>query len=274
MADEMMNKELEKTVADCAGIARILWEKGWAEGNAGNISVDVTTCVPTTLYNFNRFPFTEREIGLAELSGRSFLVSGTGSRMRDLAVDPHKNAFIMRIVESLDGYHTLWGGHVENGGEPTSEIATHLVIHQFLQRIGSRDTTVIHTHPTELIALTHKAGVSEAALNRILWAMHPETKVLVPAGVGVVPYGIPGSDALAASTVKALGNHSIAVWEMHGCVAVGPGLHETLDLIDVANKSAAIFLLCKGSGMEPEGLTAEQIAELEGLAGQGRNRGE
>jgi len=274
MADNLTNKDLEKVVAECAEVARLMWEKGWAEMNAGNISVDVTEFVPETLYDLNRFTFAEAEIDQRELAGRSILVSGAGSRMRDLAADPSRFAYILRVSDKLDGYHKLWGGRYGESNKPTSEFSTHLAIHQAFRQKSAPEKAVIHTHPSELIALTHKAGLTEDALNRLLWSMHPEMKILVPRGVGYVPFQLPGSRTLARATLKALEGHDIVLWEKHGCLAVGSGMREALDLIEIVNKSARIHLLCKSAGMEPEGLAPEQLAELEKMSRKKEGRGE
>jgi rhamnulose-1-phosphate aldolase len=45
-------------------------------------------------------------------------------------------------------------------------------------------------------------------------------------------------------------------------VAVGRDLFEAFDLVDTADKAAEIYLLCRGAGQEPQGLSPEQLAEL------------
>ena len=92
--------------------------------------------------------------------------------------------------------------------------------------------------------------------------MHPEVKVFLPEGVGFAPYRCPGSSELAAATVEALRDHRLCLWEKHGCVAVGPDVVEAFDLIDTADKAAEIYLLCRGAGHEPQGLSPEQLDEL------------
>jgi ribulose-5-phosphate 4-epimerase/fuculose-1-phosphate aldolase len=44
-----LEQELEKIIKDTAEVARILWEMGWAESSAGNISVNVTEHIPEGL---------------------------------------------------------------------------------------------------------------------------------------------------------------------------------------------------------------------------------
>ncbi|MCI0523607.1 MAG: class II aldolase/adducin family protein [Bacteroidales bacterium] len=122
---------------------------------------------------------------------------------------------------------------------------------------------VMHTHAKELIALTQiKELCDEKRLNSLLWGMHPETKLLVPDGVGFVPYFIPGTTAPGEATVRALEKHDIALWEKHGVFAIGTKPNETFDLIDILTRSVSIYFLCRSAGKEPEGLTDGQIEEL------------
>ena len=36
------NKKIAKIITEVAGLANYLWQKGWAERNAGNISVNLS----------------------------------------------------------------------------------------------------------------------------------------------------------------------------------------------------------------------------------------
>ena len=173
-------------------VAEYLWERGWAERNAGNISVDITGLVRQNGDKFNGFPKSTTKISEEQLAGRCFLVTATGSRLRELARQPEKNLLMISITDELDGYHCLWGGE---GAEvrPTSEFVSHLKIHGFLRRNNFRQKAIIHTHPSYLIALTHIEQYNrQDALNHLLWTMHPEVKICLPEGVRLAPYRCPG----------------------------------------------------------------------------------
>ncbi len=253
---------LAPAIAELADTAQHLWDKGWAERNGGNISVEVTEALASVVGGRHQEPFRHHAVPHPELAGRSFLVTGAGTRMRDVAKEPAANCCVLRASDRLDGYATLWGGE-RPGFQPTSELASHLAVHALLLRAGRQQKAFLHTHPDDLIALTHLPQYGdERALNQLLWSMHPEVKIVIPEGIGFAPYRPPGSDALADVTLAALAEHRVAVWEKHGCVAVGAGPAEAFDLIDTVNKAAGICFLCKGAGFEPEGLTRNQVAEL------------
>lgn len=249
-------------ISEVAEVAGLLWQRGWAERNAGNISVclkDLPKSDFPAHYQRTDIPLPERA---GDVAGMSFFITATNHRMRDLAHKPMENALIIRITEDGAAYNII--SHIgPTELRPTSELASHLAIHSLIIRRGTAHRVVMHTHAKELIALTQiKELCDEKRLNSLLWGMHPETKLLVPDGVGFVPYFIPGTTALGEATVKALEKHDIALWEKHGVFAIGTNPHETFDLIDILTRSASIYFLCRSAGKEPEGLTDSQIEEL------------
>ncbi|MFH1175810.1 MAG: rhamnulose-1-phosphate aldolase [Acidobacteriota bacterium] len=248
---------LDLLLAEAAEAARYLWEKGWAESNAGNISVDATEAVGAPEIGGGA---VERLLApLVELGGRTFWVSAAGSRMRDLARAPRRHSGLLQLTPDGAGLAIIWA---EQGFRPTSELPSHLAIHAFLRRRCAPQKAIIHTHPTELIALSHLPATSEEQLNRLLWRMIPEAMVSVPEGLGLVPFHLPGSQQLAEATERALGRHRVVLWEKHGALAIGSDPIEAFDLIDTLNKSAQLYLACKAAGFAPRGLSEEQLAEL------------
>ena len=121
----------------------------------------------------------------------------------------------------------------------------------------------VHTHPIELIAMTHcpKFLEKDVATN-MLWSMIPECRIIVPKGVGIVPYEIPGTLDLARATIKQLEKHDVVFWEKHGILAVGEDLIECFDAIDTLSKSAQIYFSARMAGYEPAGMTDKQLDDL------------
>lgn len=256
-----LNKELQKLVHDIGEVGHYLWERGWAEKNAGNISVEVTDLIEKRGQAFDDYPKVKREISEAICGGRCFFVTASGSRMREIVDRPEEKMIMLYICDELDGYRVLWGGGA--GARPTTEFASHLKLHSFLFENNPSQKAIVHTHPSHLIALTHiELYCEEKAINRLLWSMHPELKMFLPEGIGLAPYRCPGTEELAEVTLAALQEHRIVLWEKHGCLATGADVMEAFDLIDMINKAAQIFLLCRCAGYEVQGLTENQIKEL------------
>jgi rhamnulose-1-phosphate aldolase len=262
------NHSLKDVIFEVAEIAEYLWQRGWAERNAGNISVNITGMIGEHLSKLDTFPSFDLPQPYPELAGKYFFVSGTGKRMRDLAREPLRNALIICIDDNGSRYHILSRdeGHI-SGFKPTSELPTHLGIHRMIIQRNSNEKVVIHTHANELVALTQiEKFCNEESLNKLLWGMHPETMVFIPQGVGFVPYVTPGTEQIAEATLKALENHNVVIWEKHGVFAIGSNAFDTFDLIDILGKSAKIFFLVRSSGYKPQGLTDEQLAVLKELS--------
>ena len=254
--------KLKKLVAEVQKLGGHLWEKGWAEKNAGNVSVRVTDLFPQTAPQ--KGAFVPRPIAQADLAGDCFLVTATGARFRDVAVDPERWSSVVRVAKDLSGFQLLWGGKA-TGWAPTSELPSHLKIHSLLKKSGGRDKAVLHTHPTELVALTHLPDLPKGqGFTDLLWSMIPEVKMYTPGGAALAPYWTPGTEELANLTLEVLKTGAeCVVWEMHGTLSVGPGPMEAFDVVDVCNKAAQVYLLARGAGVIPKGMTEAQLAEIE-----------
>jgi len=259
------NKKIAKIITEVAGLANYLWQKGWAERNAGNISVNLTECMADIEFELAHYPMFHLERSYESLANLYFFVTGTGKRMRDLAISPMKNACIIKMNNKGNAYHiiTMKSRNLYNF-RPTSELPTHLAVHNLLVMTGSKNKAVVHTHPNELVAMTQIPRFQQAEiLNKTLWGMHPEAFVFVPRGVFMVPYILPGSTRIADATVKGFQKgHEVVIWEKHGAFAIGETVSDAFDMIDILSKSAQIWFMAKQSGNEPEGLNDEQLAEL------------
>ena len=258
-----LTPKVKYRIETVAVVGRALWERGWAPKNAGNISVDITGTADIRTSDISKYPYRPLESACPELAGTILLVTGAGSRMRDVAHQPTKELCIIQIAGDGRGYFFLWGDMANVSLSPTSELPTHLSIHRLLKQQGGTNKAVLHTHPDELIALSMIPEYDdEQKLNALLFSMHAESVIVNHRGIGLVPYLLTGTEELAAKTVSSLEHHPIVLWKNHGCMAVGQDVQEAFDLIDVTNKSAQLFFLCRRAGYEPRGLTADQIEEL------------
>lgn len=251
-----LKREIEK-IAEVAGY---LWQNGWAERNGGNITVNVTDLVDDEIRQMPAISDV-KQIGctLPHLKGCYFYCKGTGKRMRDLARWPMDNGSVIRILDDCSSYVII----ADNEVMPTSELPSHLTVHAHLIETGSAYKATVHTHPIELVAMSHnRAFLGKDVLTNILWSMIPETKAFCPLGLGVVPYELPGSNKLAESTLKELEEYDVVLWEKHGVFAKGLDVMDAFDQIDVLSKSAKIYIDSKCMGYEPEGMSQEQMAEM------------
>ncbi|MBQ3635241.1 MAG: rhamnulose-1-phosphate aldolase [Bacteroidales bacterium] len=251
---------LKAEVEKVAEVAGYLWQNGWAERNGGNITVNVTDYVDDAIRAMK--PISEvKQIGkqLKNLKGCYFYCKGTGKRMRDLARWPMDNGSIIRILDDCSSYVII----ADNAVMPTSELPSHLTVHDHLIEKGSKYRATVHTHPIELVAMSHnKKFLGKDVLTNILWSMIPETKAFCPLGLGIIPYQLPGSNQLADATLKELDDYDVVLWEKHGVFAQGLDVMDAFDQIDVLSKSAKIYIDSKAMGFEPEGMSQEQMKEM------------
>lgn len=252
--------QLAAEVNKVAEVAGYLWQKGWAERNGGNITVNVTNFVDEAIKALPAISdVLPIGITLPHLKGGYFYCKGTGKRMRDLARWPMDNGSIIRILDDCASYVII----ADNPVQPTSELPSHLAVHNRMLEVGSPYNATVHTHPIELVAMSHtKKFLQKDVLTRLLWSMIPETKAFCPLGLGVVPYELPGSEALANATMRELEDYDVVLWEKHGVFAKGLDVMDAFDQIDVLVKSADIYVKAKCMGFEPDGMSDEQMKEM------------
>ena len=255
------NPALAADIAQVAEAAGYLWQKGWAERNGGNITVNITDKIDSALKHKDAIagPFAiGRE--LPHLKGCWFFCKGTNRRMRDLARWPMDNGSIIRITDDCAHYEIV----ADNPVMPTSELPSHLAVHDYLIAKGSPYKASLHTHPIGLVAMTHNpAFLEKDVLTRLLWSMIPATKAFCPRGLGIVPYRLPGSDDLAKATIASIDdNYDVVAWEKHGVFAVDTDIMAAFDQIDVLEKASDIYLHARAMGFVPDGMSDAQMQEI------------
>jgi len=252
---------MERLLEEGVRTTRALWQKGWAERNAGNLSVrleaeDEVPGPPRTDGDWRPIGASVPEVG-----GERFLFTGTGTFMRNVELEPPRDLGAIDVDPAGERFRVVWG--YERGGLPTSELPPHLRAHAARRgATGGADRAVIHTHPQNLIALTYALPLDTASLTRLLWEMHTECIVVFPAGCGFVPWRLPGSDDLARATAEVLSRRTMAVWQHHGIVAAGPDLDHAFGLIETAEKAAEIYLKAAALGPVERRLTTRQLTAL------------
>ena len=260
ISTKMLPDGAKISLKDVSRVAEYLWNREWAERNAGNISIDLTAYfdpgdVPSET-PFFPFPFPEDAANL------TLFVTGSGCYLRFLIHTIDEASAIIRINSDATGYYIIWGGQTDDF-KPTSELITHIKIHCFNRINRPLQKAVLHTHPLELIVLSHHdLFKDEEKFNHSLWKMCPEIRVFVPKGIFCAPYIITGSEALADTTISGLKKRDVILWEKHGALATGETIEKAFDYLDVANKGAKMLLMAWSAGFEPKGLTKEEMKDL------------
>ncbi len=234
-----------------------------SEAAAGNISI----CVRWPLELRARFPLVET-IALPQpvpdLAGATFLVSGSGRRLREIIDDPA--ASIGGVVVNPDGQtaelHLAYGRRFQR---VTSEFNSHLAVHaDQIRASGTNFHAVIHAQPPHLTYLSHVPAYQDTAyLNHHLLRWQPETIIQLPEGIGFIPFKLPGSPALMAANVEALRRHRIVVWAKHGVMARSDiSVKRAADRIEYAETGAHYEYLNLTAGEPAPGLSVDEIRAI------------
>lgn len=254
---EAVQRELRKV----SKVAGYLWQREWAERNAGNISMNLSSFFAKEDVQDvgEEVPFNFPE----GMGGFVIYITGTGCYLRDLIDHIEEVSCILRINEKSNAYAIIWGGK-QDGFGPTCELISHASIHLFNSINQPENLAVVHTHPLELTCLSHHDLFdNEEELNRQVWMMCPEVKVFVPKGIHCTPYALSSTEDLAKVTIEAFKTRNVSLWEKHGATATAPDVEKAWDFLDVANKGAKLLMMCWASGFKPKGLSNEQLKELE-----------
>ena len=234
-----------------------------SEGAAGNISI----CLGWRVELRTRFPRVE-EIELPEpvpeLAGMTFLVTGSGRRLREIIDEP--SASIACVVVGASGRTgQMYSAYNRRFQRLTSEFNSHLAVHyDQIKASGTNFHAIIHAQPMHLTYLSHVPRYQdETFLNTHLLRWQPETIVNLPEGIGFVPFHVPGSAALMAATVASLRSHRIVIWAKHGVMARSDiSVKRAADRVEYAETAAKYEIFNLSTGEIGEGLSIDEIRAI------------
>ncbi|MEY8562558.1 rhamnulose-1-phosphate aldolase [Eggerthellaceae bacterium 3-80] len=218
-------------------------QAGWHEGNGGNLSYRLTEEeVANTRSYFYTTPssWVTMDRAFTNLAGEYFAITSAGCSMKNVALDQKRFVGIIELDSSGGAWRVVWG--FKDGGQPTSELLSHLECHSVRKRVtGGVSRVVYHAHPTSVIALSKLTGPDAGRLSNELWRAMTECVLFFPEGVGAVPTSVPGSDELASQTTQAMEEFAAVVWVNHGLLSTGAGFDEVFGLESVIVKAADII---------------------------------
>jgi rhamnulose-1-phosphate aldolase len=256
-------KYMQKILDEIKKITSDMARKGWAESNGGNVSLRLNEEYRSFFNDFQ--PKKEQvklPITMPAIANERFLVSGTGRFLRNVEIAPEKNMGVIEIDNKGESYQLLWG--FEPTGAPTSELPAHLMSHcSIKEKTNNKSFALIHTHPTNVIALTYAvANLDTKSLSRLLWESHAECMVVFPQGIEFLPWMMAGSIELGKATANALFSRDLAVWQFHGICGCGRNLDQAFGRIDVAEKAAEICLRVMSAGGAKQTLSEAQLRAI------------
>ena len=234
-------KEMCKTASN-------MYRLGWDERNGGNISYLLKEEEVAEYLDLNKVIRTIPLMGVNEvdfdaspLEGKIFIVTGTGKYFKNVEDDPETNLGIVRIGKGGKEVELLWG--YKDGGRPTSEFPAHMMSHIARLSVDHENRVVMHSHPTNTLAMNYVHELDEKKFTHTLWEMCTECIVVFPDGVGVLPWMLCGTTEIGVATANKMKEFRLVVWAMHGIYGAGKTLDETFGLIETVEKAAQIYML-------------------------------
>ncbi len=234
-------KEMCKTASN-------MYRLGWDERNGGNISYLLKEEEVKEYLDLNKVIRTIPLMGVNEvdfdaspLEGKIFIVTGTGKYFKNVEDDPETNLGIVRIGKKGKEVELLWG--FADGGRPTSEFPAHMMSHIARLSVDPENRVVMHSHPTNTLAMNFVHELDEKKFTHTLWEMCTECIVVFPDGVGVLPWMLCGTTEIGVATAAKMKEFRLVVWAMHGIYGAGKTLDETFGLIETVEKAAQVYML-------------------------------
>lgn len=235
-------------VREMCKTASNMYRLGWDERNGGNISYLLKEEEVAEYLDFKKVIRTIPLMGVNEvdfdaspLEGKIFIVTGTGKYFKNVEDDPETNLGIVRIGKGGKEVELLWG--FKDGGRPTSEFPAHMMSHMARLSVDPENRVVMHSHPTNTLAMNFVHELDEKKFTHTLWEMCTECIVVFPDGVGVLPWMLCGTTEIGVATAKKMKEFRLVVWAMHGIYGAGKTLDETFGLIETVEKAAQIYML-------------------------------
>ena len=225
-----------------------MYRLGWDERNGGNISYLLKEEEVAEYLDLNNvlrvIPLMgvyEVDFDASPIEGKIFIVTGTGKYFKNVEKDPETNLGIVRIGKGGKNVELLWG--FKDGGRPTSEFPAHMMSHMARLSVDPENRVVMHSHPTNTLAMNYVHELDEKKFTHTLWEMCTECIVVFPEGVGVLPWMLCGTTEIGKATAEKMKEFRLVVWAMHGIYGAGKTLDETFGLIETVEKAAQIYML-------------------------------
>lgn len=229
-------------VEEMKKITANMYRLGWDERNGGNISYMLDEKEVAEYLDLNNVIRTiPTGFDAKELIGKIFIVTGTGKYFKNVEYDPENNLGIIRIAADGTTAELLWG--YADGGKFTSELPAHLMSHISRLSVDPENRVVIHSHPTNTLAMNYVHELDEKKFTHTLWEMCTECIVVFPDGVGVLPWMLCGTNEIGEATAEKMKEFRLVIWAMHGIYGAGKNLDEAFGLIETVEKAAQIYML-------------------------------
>ena len=213
---------------------------GWHECHGGNLTYRAAK-EELAGVEFKGREWVPIEKQLENLAGEYFIVTGSGKTMRNAEIYPEDTLGVIEMNEDGTAWRIVWG--LENNGGPTSELPAHLMCQSVKKETtNGKYRFVYHAHPANVIALSFVLPINDEIFTRELWEMEPECAMIFPAGMGVLPWMVPGTEEIAELTCEKMREYDVVLWAQHGLFVSGETFDSTFGLMNTVEKGSEILV--------------------------------
>lgn len=233
-------------------------QMGWHERNAGNISFRLNREeIALVKDNFSlKHEWNILAEPVTSMAGEYVFTTVSGSYFIDMNHDSENKFCICEISKDGSAYRIVWGGT-----KPTSELCGHLMsLGELKKRNGGR--AVYHCHPANIVALSYVLPCDDKNVSEAIWESETECAFVLPQGIGVVGFYVPGSIELAKATAEKVKKYDAVLWSYHGVFACGDSIASAFGLAHAIEKAAEIKLKVLSTGLPMVGKITRGQQEL------------
>lgn len=248
-------------IQEMIDITANMYRLGWDERNGGNISYLLEE---TEVSKFVNIENILREISIEfdarELEGKYFLVTGSGKYFRNIIKSPQDNLGLIRVAYGGKKLELLWG--FNNNAAPTSELPSHFMSHIARLKVDPQNKVIMHCHASHLLSMTFTHTLNEKDFTRTIWQMCTESLVVLPDGISIIPWMVPGTKEIGEATARKMKETRLVIWPQHGVYGAGKDIDEAFGLIETAEKAAEVYTYVNAQGKIIQSITDENLKKL------------
>lgn len=219
-------------------------QMGWHERNAGNISLRLNEDeIAVSCHEFTQNGnWVKLSKPIKDMAGEYIFTTVSGSYFIDMNFQPEHKFCICEISADGTCYRIVWGGK-----KPTSELCGHLMaLSELKNRNGGR--AIYHCHPANIVALSYIMPNDDKSVSEAIWESETECAFVLPEGIGVVGFFVPGSLELACATADKIKHYNAVLWSFHGVFASGDSIASAFGLVHAIEKAAEIRIKVLSTG--------------------------